>query len=103
VPTDRSVNRLTLDATVLSREELRYTPAGLPALTMVLRHASEQDEAGGRRKVECEIAAVAFGELARSIARHGPGTALRVHGFLARRYRTGVTLALHITDFESTN
>jgi len=97
------VNRLTLDATLASRDDLRYTPAGLPALSMTLRHASEQDEGGGKRKVECEIAAVAFAELARSIARLVPGAALRVHGFLARRYRTGTTLALHITDFESTN
>ena len=28
------------------------------------------------------------------------GSALRVKGFLARRYRTGITLALHINEFE---
>jgi primosomal replication protein N len=102
LPPPSSINHLTLDAKLLSREDLRFTPAGLPALGMTLQHASEQDEAGARRRVECEIAALAFGELARAMAGLAPGTALRVEGFLARRYRTGVTLALHITGFEPT-
>jgi hypothetical protein len=36
--------------------------AGIPALDCVLKHASTQPEAGGNRKVECELAAVAFGD-----------------------------------------
>ena len=95
-------NRLALDATLASREDLRYTPAGLPALSMTLLHASEQAEAGGRRKVDCEIAAVSFGAIAEAIARLPVGTALRCEGFLARRWRSGTTLALHITNFETT-
>jgi len=67
---------------------------------MTLTHASEQPEAGGARRVECEIAAVAFGSVAESIARIPPGSALRCEGFIARRYRTGTTLALHIASFE---
>ena len=96
-------NRLTLDATLAAREDLRYTPAGVAALSMTLRHASEQPEAGGRRKVECEIAAVAFGSVARAIAVLPLGASLRCEGFLARRYRTGTSLALHIAQFESTH
>jgi primosomal replication protein N len=88
-----------LDATIAAREDLRYTPAGLPALSMTLSHASEQAEAGGMRKVECELAAVAFGTLAESLATLPVGTALRCGGFLARRYRTGTTLALHIDRY----
>jgi primosomal replication protein N len=68
---------------------------------MTLDHASEQAEAGGMRKVECELAAVAFGKVAESLARLPVGTALRCEGFLARRYRTGTTLALHISRYES--
>jgi primosomal replication protein N len=98
----QALNRLTLDATLASREDLRYTPAGLPALSMTLSHASEQAEAGSRRKVDCEIAAVTFGAIAQAIARMPVGTTLRCQGFLARRYRTGTSLALHITEFETT-
>jgi primosomal replication protein N len=93
-------NRLTLDATLADRGDLRYTPAGLPALECMLRHASTQPEAGGERKVECELAAVAFGDPARSLAALANGTALRCTGFLARRYRTGITVALHVNEFE---
>jgi primosomal replication protein N len=94
-------NRLTLDATLAERGDLRYTPAGIPALECVLRHASIQSEAGGERKVECELAAVAFGEPAILLAKVTAGTELRCKGFLARRYRTGITLALHVNEFES--
>ena len=94
-------NRLTLDATLAERGDLRYTPAGIPALDCVLRHASIQSEAGGERKVECELQAVAFGEPALALAKIAAGTELRCKGFLARRYRTGQTLALHLNEFES--
>ena len=92
-------NRLTLDATLLARDPLRYTPAGIAALDCTLRHASVQQEAGGERKVECELHAVAFAEVARALSEMPADRALRCEGFLARRYRTGTTLALHITRF----
>ncbi len=91
-------NRLTLDATLTARDDLRYTPAGIPALDCTLAHASMQEEAGGERRVECELHAVAFGDVARTLARTSVGSELRCDGFLARRYRTGITVALHITN-----
>jgi primosomal replication protein N len=94
-------NRLTLDARLTQRGDLRYTPAGIPAIDCTLVHESVQAEAGGQRKVECEVFAVAFADVARRLARIAVGTELRCAGFLARRYRTGVTVALHITDIES--
>jgi primosomal replication protein N len=93
-------NRLTLDAMLAERGDLRYTPAGIPAVECVLRHASVQPEAGGERKVDCELAAVAFGEPAIALARVPTGAALRCKGFLARRYRTGISVALHVNEFE---
>jgi small subunit ribosomal protein S18 len=40
---------------------LRYTPAGLPALDLVLKHESEATEDGQRRKGSLEVRAVAMG------------------------------------------
>ncbi len=94
-------NRLTLDATLAERGLLRHTPAGVAAYECVLRHASTQREAGGERKVECEMAAVAFGELALALSKIPVGAALRCTGFLARRWRTGITVALHVNEFET--
>ncbi len=95
-------NRLRLDATLAQRDPLRYTPAGIPAVDCTLQHASTQEEAGGERKVECELHAVAFAEVALALSRMRVGSELRCEGFLARRYRTGVTVAMHITQVEIT-
>ncbi len=93
-------NRLTLDATLAQRGDLRYTPAGIPAVDCTLHHESVQREAGGQRKVDCEVFAVAFADVAERIARMPVGSELCCEGFLARRYRTGVTVALHITHID---
>ena len=93
-------NRLTIDALLAERGDLRYTPAGIPAIDCSLHHQSVQVEAGGDRKVECELFAVAFGDVARKLAAKPVGSAFHCEGFLARRYRTGVTVALHITNLD---
>jgi primosomal replication protein N len=93
-------NRLTFDALLTERGDLRYTPAGIPAIDCSLHHQSVQVEAGGERKVECELSAVAFGDVARKLAAMPVGSAMTCEGFLARRYRTGITVALHITRLD---
>jgi primosomal replication protein N len=94
------VNRFALDAILCERSELRHTPAGIPAIECRLSHRSLQQEAGGERRVECEMHAVAFGALANALARIDVGSSLRCEGFIARRYRTGTSVALHLTRFE---
>jgi primosomal replication protein N len=93
-------NSVTLDARLQSRGALRFTPAGVPALDFELAHESVQVEAGSERRVACELAAVALGPLARKIADVEPGAQIRCSGFLARRYRTGITVALHVNEFD---
>jgi hypothetical protein len=43
---------------------------------------------------------VAFADVARSLDAMAIGRTLRCEGFVARRYRTGTSLALHITRFD---
>jgi primosomal replication protein N len=93
-------NSVTLDARLQSRGSLRFTPAGVPALDFELAHESTQIEAGSARRVACDLAAVALGPLARKIAGVAPGAQIRCKGFLARRYRTGITVALHVNEFD---
>ena len=92
-------NRLTLTAILATRGDLRHTPAGIPAFECTLDHRSTQSEAGGERKVECEMHAVAFGEVARQLSRVAAGSTVDCEGFLARRYRTGAAVAFHVTRF----
>ena len=91
---------MTLSATLTQRGDLRYTPAGIPAIDCTLLHQSMQAEAGGERKVDCEVFAVAFAEVAKRLAGMTVGSDVRCEGFLARRYRTGITVALHITHID---
>ena len=75
----------------------RYTPAGLPALDMVLKHEGQVAEAGALRKVSLEIRAVAFGVQASGLGTWTLGQAGRFAGFLAAA-RNGKGVVLHITS-----
>ena len=92
-------NRLQLSARLLARDALRYSPAGVAILNCRLGHRSQQMEAGAGRKVELELDAVAIGPLAARLEAIAQDAELTVEGFLARRYRTGPALELHITNF----
>ena len=94
-----AINRFALDAVLARREELRHTPAGIAAIECTLDHRSMQREADGERRVECEMHAVAFGDVAIALRDLALGTSLRCEGFIARRYRTGTSVALHLTRF----
>ncbi|MEO8537374.1 MAG: primosomal replication protein N [Betaproteobacteria bacterium] len=94
------LNRFGLDGVVIGIGDLRHTPAGVPAIECDIAHLSMQAEAGGERRVECDVHAVAFGDVAVALSRVAVGAALRCEGFVARRYRTGPGVALHLTRFE---
>ena len=92
------MNKLELQAEVVQIEPLRYTPAGIPLLSVVLRHVSEQIEAGMKRKVECEVNAVALGDIALKGLK--PGTHIKAVGFLAKRSLKSTQLVMHIHHIE---
>jgi len=93
-------NKLELTGEVVQIEILRYTPAGIPLLSFVLRHLSEQLEAGMQRRVECEVNAMLMGELAEKSQGIKVGTLLKVAGFIARRSLKSTQLVLHITTLD---
>lgn len=65
-----------------------------------ISHASRQMEAGLPRQVECEISAVALGEMANSLSRLKSGDAVKLTGFLAKRSRASSQLILHVNNAE---
>jgi len=80
---------------------LRHTPAGIPAVEFKIRHESEQEEAGTKRKVEAEIGAVAFAAQARLLAAQAKlGVKARFRGFLSAKSKRSKKLVLHVTQIE---
>lgn len=90
------MNQLVLTATALEVQPLRYTPAGLPAVEMVLSHESEVQEAGHPRRVEMVLSAVALGDIALLLADTPLGASLSIQGFLAPVRKGANKLVLHI-------
>jgi primosomal replication protein N len=93
------VNRLVLKAQLAERGALRYTPAGLPALDLSLKHESQVSEAGLPRKVSLEMRAVAIGDITARLAVLAVGTQLDCAGFLAA-HRNGRGVVFHVTEVQ---
>jgi primosomal replication protein N len=93
------MNRLVLSARLVERGAVRYTPAGLPALDLLLQHESQVTEDGHPRKVSMEIKAVAIGAITRQLLPLAIGTQANVAGFLTNA-RNGKGLSFHVTEVE---
>jgi primosomal replication protein N len=93
------VNRTELTACIAEQAALRYTPAGLTALDLILEHASEVEEAGQMRKVQLKLRALAIGSLAERLAKQAVGSVWTFKGFLATP-RQGKSVVLHIQEFQ---
>ncbi len=91
------MNRLVLAAEVVERGAMRYTPAGLPALDLMLKHQSQVTEDGQPRQVAMQLKAVAIGAVTRPAAALVLGTPATFAGFLAPS-RNGKGLVFHVTD-----
>lgn len=95
-----AANHIALDGVIAQLGALRHTPAGVPVAEFRLKHASERAEAGGTRKVDIEIDAVAFQAQARLVAGSALGRPLRIEGFLCARSRRSKKPVLHVTKIE---
>lgn len=93
-----SSNRCIIDGELLELDALRYTPAGVPRISLKIRHVSMQQEAGISRQVQCDIPAVALGQVAQLVGRLQAGQQVQVEGFLAQRSLRIAQLVLHIDN-----
>lgn len=83
---------------LVERGALRYTPAGLPALDLSLRHESMVTQDGQVRKVSMEIKARAIGvEITQRLASIELGSEHGFAGFLGSQ-RNGRGIVFHVTD-----
>ena len=96
------VNLIRLTASVVELQPLRYTPAGVPALELMLQHESEVQEAGQLRRVTFQVRAIALGNTAQFLADTPLGASLDLEGFLAAARMGSSRLVLHIQKAERT-
>ena len=94
------MNRLILAAELVERGATRYTPAGLPALDLGLKHDGEVMEDGHPRKVNLTMRAVAIGEITKSVAVLSLGQPATFAGFVAAS-RNGRGLVFHVTAVDA--
>lgn len=93
-------NEAVIGGRLLKRSALRHTPAGIPVVDFVITHGSVQSEAGAKRKVQCDVDAVAIGEMAVRIEKVKINQPLQVSGFLARNTVGNTKLMLRATRIE---
>ena len=95
-----AANQTQLAGRLRERGALRYTPAGIAVLEFVIGHVSQQVEAEITRTVECEMACIAAGALAKVLSKGQQGDSVMVSGFLAARSLKRRTPVLHVTTIE---
>ena len=93
-----AANSLVITASITEAQALRFTPAGVPALNLILDHASEAEEAGIKRHVTTSLKAMAFGSVAERLAIQSIGSRWQFEGFLANATRSK-SVVLHIQNF----
>ena len=96
------MNHVELTGCIAELSPLRYTPAGIPAVNVILEHESEILETGVARKVKLTVKAVAFGTLAEQTAQLTLGKAFRFTGFLVNA-RTSKGIVFHIQALHPLN
>lgn len=91
------MNQLSVVAQLVEKSVLRYTPAGIPIATVVLKHDSKQKQAGVERLVDFEINAIAAGEISAQMLMIELGEFRCFSGFLARKNRNSKSIVFHVT------
>jgi primosomal replication protein N len=101
----KGVNRLQLTAKLHAIGQLRYTPAGMPALDVDLLYEGRVNEAGQLRSLNMALGAVALGSMAERLSQLTLGCSADFSGFLAPKSirQTAKQTVFHIQDFQITN
>ena len=93
------MNRLVLQAQLVERGALRYTPAGLPVFDLSLRHESQVTQEGHPRQISVEIKARALGSITERLAVAELGSSHGFAGFLGSQ-RNGRGIVFHVTEID---
>lgn len=95
------MNRVELAGTIVECLPLRYTPAGIAVIDLVLEHASVVTEAGSQRSLSLRMPARSIGAPAVALAATAIGSTIRAFGFLARKSHRSKSILFHIQHFQA--
>jgi len=90
-------NQLLITACIAEAKPLRYTPAGLPALDLILEHSSSVVQDQQARQIQAKVKAVAIGVHAETLVKQAVGSVWRFSGFVSSPRGQG--LVFHIQAF----
>jgi len=96
----RSSNLLTLTASLIAKDAIRYTPAALPVIHCQLHHDGEAYEANQMRQIQMSVEAIAIGEISKDLEQMELGTSAVFEGFLTQKTLRNERLVFHITKIE---
>ena len=88
-----------MTAAIVERGALRFTPAGLPALDLGLKHESEITQLGANRRISVEIRARAVGPVTETLLAAELGVEHGFAGFIGAQ-RNGRGIVFHIQSIE---
>ena len=92
-------NQFQLTAILHKIDVLRYTPAGIPVLDVLLQHESWQNENGNECRIFFELPARIIGQNAQAW-QHQQGKKVIVTGFLAQKSQKIIRPMLRIQDIQ---
>lgn len=92
-----------MQARLIERGALRYTPAGLAVAQVKLGYRGVQVEAGVERQLDFELEAVAIGGVAQTLAAVALGTPIDLDGFVSPTRKGSRQLKVHITSYRETS
>ncbi len=90
---------MALTASIVERGALRFTPAGLPALDLSLKHESEVAQLGTPRRISVEIRARGVGPVTAPLLAAELGVEHAFEGFIGAQ-RNGRGVVFHIQSIE---
>jgi primosomal replication protein N len=97
------LNHFTLTAFLVSKDAIRFTPAGIPVMHCQLEHSGEVSEVGVARKIQMSVEAIAIGPIQKDLEQMDLGAKAVFEGFLAAKTLRNQRLVFHITHIQLKN
>jgi primosomal replication protein N len=97
------LNHFTLTAILVSKDAIRFTPAGIPVMHCQLEHSGQANEVGVARKIWMNVEAITIGPIQKDLERMDLGTEAVFEGFLAPKTLRNQRLVFHITHIQLKN